>query len=1245
MVNSPRRSLGIWLRSHANALLWGGILISIICLNVWFVDWYGEREIELRKSNFMAVVQDVAHTLPIEDIVQLSGEPGDTAKPAYWRLKRQLRAQLGTAPGIRFFYLMRQQKSDIVFLLDSERHGSPDESPPGQIYSEVSKTFASVFTDPHPVTEGPYKDRWGHWISALEPIEHPNDGRLLAVLGADMDAERFASDVLRERWKAFLFILMAWCGLGVALWIRRHFETSVQSPAGITRAIWIVISVLVFGVGQTMTLFATYEMRRIENMNYSLEVRHQGTVVVSRLVDILRRRDILLKEVARDIEVNRGIALKGFQDGANALLGNVFGLMAVGWVPRIAPDARDSFERTLPVWQVNAAGSRIGDLERLEYYPVAKVIPTRGNETMLGYDLASEPVRRNAIELARVQRIPISSAPVQFLQSSPQLWRYLVFCPVHAAAAATAASEDTGKQFLGHVLCVFQAQNFLDAQLRRLSYDQMGVHIEDVTDSGTATLVALHEPYRGGVDWGSEIRHQQLIRQGERSWLVSVVPGEEFRACHHGHADRWILLLGSVLSVLVAYIGTITLRERVRAERLVRDRTRELFELHERLEYAQAVTGDGVWDWDLTSGQVWINHRLIAMLELRIDEDVIPDDRMIDALHPQDRALVMDSIRDGLSGLVPYHSTHRMVCAGGDTIWVEDRGKVVARDAAGKPLRMIGCISEITQRILAEEKVKKAQEQLRNLYESMSQGVIVYGGDGKIHTANHAAEQLFGIRLAQMQGLEPLPEHWIVVQEDGSDFEAPLQPAVLAIRRKSPVLETIVGTFHPDEGAMRWAMVDAHPMFDDLGEVVEVYSVITDITALRKVELDLKISAIGLEEVSLEAQEKAMEASRASQAKSHFLANMSHEIRTPMNGVIGMTELLMGTAMNEEQLRYAKTIRSSGEALLSIINDILDFSKIEAGKMVLDRVVFQPRALLEDIAMLLQIRAESKGLDLFYSVAEDVPLHLAGDPGRLRQILLNLGGNALKFTHAGEVRIELSLAQRMDGQATVRFAVSDTGIGIPQNVQDTIFESFTQADASTSRRFGGTGLGLSISRQLVELMGGSMGLESREGDGSTFFFTGNFEVIQDAIEEEKSSFPDRDISSVARDELRILLAEDNITNQKVVMGMLSRLGLWVDLAQDGQEAVLALESNRYDLVLMDCQMPEMNGYEATRKIRDPDSAVLDHHVPIVALTANAFQEDRELCLEAGMDDFLTKPLSMKTLTETLRNWLPTLRES
>jgi len=766
--------------------------------------------------------------------------------------------------------------------------------------------------------------------------------------------------------------------------------------------------------------------------------------------------------------------------------------------------------------------------------------------------------------------------------------------------------------------------------------------------------------------------------------------------------------------------------------------------------------------------------------------DEMRDMSILDVLTPESRKRVpamIEKIHE--TGHCQFEAKHVRKDGTIFPVWVDS---TAIKDSTGKVLFRAVNVMDISDRKRSEKILDIEQTLMNNLMNSIPDKIYFKDLESRFIRINKAAAELMHVGD---------PEDAVGHTDFDYFTEEHARPAYedeqWIIKTGQSIIkeekETIAN--EPD----RWVKTIKLPLLDRNGNIIGTFGTSSDITDQKSMMEILQETNRQLEESTIKANDLAVQAEMANVAKSEFLANMSHEIRTPMNGVIGMTGLLLETNLDEEQQRYTEIIRSSGETLLTLINDILDFSKIEAGKLELEILNFNLHSLLDDFAAALAVRANEKNLEFICAADPDVPALLMGDPGRLRQILTNLTGNALKFTEHGEVSVHARCVERDDKEVKILFSVKDTGIGIPENKLGILFNKFTQVDSSTTRQYGGTGLGLAISKQLSELMGGEIGVKSEAGKGSEFWFTVRLKlqpensqntlpvmanlngvkvlVVDDnatnremlvirmnswgmkpfeaadgpsayrAMAEaydEKDPFdiavldmhmPGMDgvmlaqiikgdsrlcntplvlltsmgergdarrfenigfagylvkplrhldlynvlsvtlathrgtsecgvvspefhpivTSHSAREAVRItvdpntrlLLVEDNIINQQVAMGILKKYGLKADAAADGSEALKMLENIAYDLVLMDVQMPVMDGFEATRHIRDPHSSVLNHTIPVIAMTANALQGDRELCLEAGMNDYVSKPIEPQKLIEALERWLPVER--
>jgi two-component system, sensor histidine kinase and response regulator len=797
----------------------------------------------------------------------------------------------------------------------------------------------------------------------------------------------------------------------------------------------------------------------------------------------------------------------------------------------------------------------------------------------------------------------------------------------------------------------------------------------------------------------------------------------------------------------------IALRERKQLEV-------ELRNTKESSTFAQASAGVATFDVDVLNDALTCSGNYFEFLSIPETKRASDRGSFLARIHPDDINTVLMPENKMTGDATTYQREYRIVLDGGHVRWINEKGNIT-RDSAGEVTRIIGAMIDVTDLKSAMAALDSAEERLARAVRGTQDGLWEFNAVDKSFW--------FAPRFAQMLGYEP--------GELGTGMEAFLDLTHPEDReRVKGDIWTHVGSDSPYDvefrlrhklGHYEWVRSRAQGGFDSGGNSAKLAGSIQLITDRKAAE-----------KATLEAVRVAESANRA---KSDFVANMSHEIRTPMNGVLGMTDLLLDTQLDALQRDYAETIRDSGASLLTVINDILDFSKVEAGKLELELLNVDLRDTFEDVSRLLSIQAHAKGLELTAQIDEKLPHFVKGDAGRIRQILLNLAGNAIKFTDKGEVSLEIKVLETGESGTTVRCEVRDTGIGIPADRVPSLFTPFMQVDSSTTRRFGGTGLGLSIVKRLVELMGGKTGVESVEGAGSLFWFTAHFAVVDtvqapfpappsikgqrvlvvddnttnrkvlmgqlllcgvdpvcassadealalmrqasaagrpydaalldhlmpdcDGAELGRIIIQDESIKSTrlilltssgqrgdgqlfahigfagyllkpvtqrdlteclilvlantaqswhlqsqpmitrhalraqrAQSGNRILLAEDNPVNQKVAVRLLEKLDYRVEVVADGRAAVAAWQAAPFDLILMDCQMPEMDGYAATREIRTLEEG--KRHIPIVALTAHAMKGDEEKCRAAGMDDYLTKPIDRIKLDACLNRLMP-----
>lgn len=636
----------------------------------------------------------------------------------------------------------------------------------------------------------------------------------------------------------------------------------------------------------------------------------------------------------------------------------------------------------------------------------------------------------------------------------------------------------------------------------------------------------------------------------------------------------------------------------------------------EVLNNLSQVAKIGYWDWDIKSGKITWTDEIYKIHGVSKEEHTPDLESGINFYAPEHRGIISSLVQRGLETGEPW-DVELQILKGKEEIptWVRSVGYCEMYE--GKPYRVHGTFQDIDKEKKVRIEHQRTQNKLALSLESAGIGNWIFYPKINKLVWDDASFSIFGVDKKDFKGTY---EDWEKTLLPG-EKEKSSNTFLKVLEEKAPLYNNKFKIRHPEKG-IRTIKGRAFVEYDTNGEPVEIVGLNWDITSETQFQKAL-----------IEARQKALD---ATQAKSAFLASMSHEIRTPMNGIMGMLELLSDTRLNNQQKDLVETIESCGDQLLGIVNDILDFSKIEAGKLELEYRSFEPEKVIKGVLSIFKAQADKKGVKLLSEVHENMPDFIAGDETRFKQVLTNLVSNALKFTEQGSITVtaKLDVKRSSKNQGIFLFSVADTGLGIPLDKQPRLFESFRQVDETTTRRFGGSGLGLAICRSLVEKMGGHIGVESSEGDGSIFFFE-IMAGITTSVEGDSTTTYHSDF----RKDLNILIVEDNEVNQRLAVSFLKKLGLkQLKIANNGQEAVtMCLENPQpFDVIFMDVQMPVMDGLTATGEIRK----VVSYTPHIIAMTANAFEEDRKKCFAAGMDAFISKPIKKKNIENVLIEAFP-----
>lgn len=842
------------------------------------------------------------------------------------------------------------------------------------------------------------------------------------------------------------------------------------------------------------------------------------------------------------------------------------------------------------------------------------------NINELGYDMYSDPILRSAMEKSRDLNEPVLSGKVSSLQKmtdSEEQLEAVMFVPVYHKGLSLKTIEDRRMAIYGWVYSPYRIKElFLGIQTDPNSTSNYYRHFQVFDNEEISIKNLIYEDLFQGdsrrlLSSKNFSRKETMNFYGQKWTLHFTQIYDDLFSMEN--INIWIILfIGSIISLLLYRLVYSLQKARSDALKLAES----LKESEERLIFATEASGIGVWDLDLID--------MSAVRSLEHDKifgysELLPSwtyDIFLKHVIEEDREIVSKKFLQAIESQGKWSFECRIKRVDKKIRWIWATGRHSA-DPSGKKRRIAGIVQDITERKKSEEE----HAMLAAIVTFSSDAIISLDLNGKITSWNQGAQKLFGYSSEEVLNqpisiLNPLDRQY---EENENELLNRL-----SLGKKIEHFETI--RLSKDKKLID-VSISSSPIINNQGKIVGASKIFRNITELKIAEKELSIANSELLKAKAAAE-------LANAAKSNFLSNMSHEIRTPMNAIIGMANLLSETKLDAQQLRYVDVFKKSGFNLLHIINDILDISKIESGKFSIDNSEFYPRDIIHDMMEILKIKAEEKKLILNYEVSLDVPEKLFGDAFRIKQVLTNLIDNSIKFTNSGSIHVEVCKNFDISKKGNIFFSVVDTGIGINKEVQEKLFHSYTQANSSTTKMYGGTGLGLAISKKLVESMGGEIWLESEEGVGTKVSFTLSCleASTKDLAQKHKDS---AEVKITNSHVLKILLADDSEFNRFLIKEYLKDGNHIIVEAENGEIAVDKAKKEKFDIILMDIQMPIMDGYTATKEIRDWEKKHNHRHVPIVAITAYALKEEEDKSLAVGCDQHLSKPIMKDNLLEAL----------